>query len=65
MYRGQAIGLKTMDHSRSCRCHIVAANWWWDRRKAETAWGMPVTGGRGGLSLWAVWPLGPATQGCP
>lgn len=59
MYRGQAIGLKTMGHSRSCRCHIVAANWCWGRRKAETAWGMPVTGGRGWLvtlDRLAAWP---------
>lgn len=25
MYRGQATGLRAMGHSKSCRCHIVAA----------------------------------------
>lgn len=39
MYRGQAIGLKTMGHSRSCRCHIVAANWCWGSAKSRNGVG--------------------------
>lgn len=66
VYRGQASGLKAMGHSGSCRCHIVGCYWCWDGRKAETAWGMPVTGWCGWLvTLGAAWPPGPATQGCP
>lgn len=59
---GRPLGLKTMDHSGSCRCHIVAATGPGMGGKAETAWGIPVTGGCG---LACAWPPGTATQGCP
>lgn len=41
-----------MDHSASCRCHVVAAS---DRRKAETAWGH-ASDGLVRVPCLAAWP---------
>lgn len=68
MYRLKAGGLKAMDRPLSVLSMSYCRRYWcWDRRKAETAWGVPVMDGlvRVGLSPWTAWPPGPATQGCP
>lgn len=68
MYRGQATGLKAMGHSKSCRCHIVAATGAGagavlGSAKSRNGVGHPSDGaGAGGLSLLdrpgrlAAWP---------